>query len=373
MKIVADDKIPFLKGVLEPHAEVVYLPGGQISAKDVQDADGLIIRTRTRCNASLLNGSKVQFIATATIGFDHIDTHYCAENGIIWRNAPGCNSGSVMQYMVAALLQIANYKKYQLSEKTLGVVGVGNVGSKVVAAAQAMGMKVLQNDPPRERKEGKGNFVSLSEVLQQSDIITFHVPLNQGGEDNTRHLLDYKKMASLKKGAVIINTSRGEIVDNHALKAAIIQEFVDEAVLDVFEKEPEIDQDLLCMLLLGTPHIAGYSADGKANGTAMSVQALSRHFGFNIDDWYPDNVPEPEKSIIEVKSDEPQQVLTDIVSNTYTIAQDDDNLKTSPHKFEQLRGDYPLRREFPAYTVVNNQLSAELLATITKLGFKVQQ
>ena len=373
MKIVADDKIPFLKGVLEPHAQVVYLPGGQISAEDVQDADGLIVRTRTQCNAALLNGSKVQFIATATIGFDHIDTGYCAENGIVWQNAPGCNSGSVMQYMVAALLQIANHKKYQLSDKTLGVVGVGNVGSKVVTAARALGMSVLQNDPPRERVEGSGAFVPLSELLRQSDIISFHVPLNHGGDDNTRHLLDYKKMTSLKKGAVIINTSRGEVVDNHALRAAIIQEFVDEAVLDVFEKEPDIDQDLLCMLLLGTPHIAGYSADGKANGTAMSVQAISRHFGFNLDNWYPDDVPEPKSPVIDVKNDEPQKVLTDIVSHTYTIAQDDDNLKTSPHQFEQWRGNYPLRREFPAYTVANNQLSTELLATIKKLGFKVQQ
>jgi len=373
MKIVADDKIPFLRGVLESQAKIVYLPGDQISAKDLHDADGLIVRTRTKCNANLLNGSKVQFIATATIGFDHIDTHYCAENGIIWRNAPGCNSGSVMQYIVAALLQIANYKKYQLSDKTLGVVGVGNVGSKVVAAAQALGIKVLQNDPPRERKEGSGDFVPLSEVLTQSDIITFHVPLNQGGDDNTRHLLNYKKMTSLKKGAIIINTSRGEIVDNHALKAAIIQEFVDEAVLDVFEKEPEIDQDLLCMLLLGTPHIAGYSADGKANGTAMSVQAMSRHFGLNLDNWYPEDVPEPANPVIEVKNDEPQKVLTDIISHTYTIVQDDDNLKTNPRQFEQLRGNYPLRREFPAYTVVNNKLAPALLKTIKNLGFKVQQ
>ncbi len=373
MKIVADDKIPFLKGVLEPYAEVVYVPGGQIGANEVQDADGLIIRTRTKCNESLLNGSKVQFIATATIGFDHIDMHYCAENGIIWRNAPGCNSGSVMQYIVAALLQIANYKKYQLSEKTLGVVGVGNVGSKVVAAARLLGMKVLQNDPPRERKEGKGEFVPLSEVLQKSDIITFHVPLNHGGEDNTRHLLDYKKMTSLKKGAVIINTSRGEVVDNHALKAAIIQEVVDEAVLDVFEKEPEIDQDLLCMLLLGTPHIAGYSADGKANGTAMSVQAVSRQFSLNLDNWYPEDVPEPENPFINLKNEEPQKILTQIVNHTYTISRDDDNLKTSPRQFEQLRGNYPLRREFSAYTVVNNQLDPELLATIKNLGFKVQQ
>ena len=221
MKIIADNKIPFLRGALEPFAEVVYMPGKETTAEVVKDADALITRTRTICNEALLKGSSVKVIATATIGFDHIDTAWCEANGIIWRNAPGCNSWSVKQYITSLLLSVARKRSLSLEGMTLGVVGVGNVGSKVASAAAALGMKVLLNDPPRERKEGPEAFVSLDELIRRSDIITLHVPLQKDGPDATWHLFDAARLASMRPGQILFNSSRGPVVDNKALKAAL--------------------------------------------------------------------------------------------------------------------------------------------------------
>ena len=209
IKIVADNKIPFLDGALEGVARVEYLPGAEISRSSLLDADALITRTRTKCNRELLEGTSIRFIATATIGYDHIDTDYCREKGIVWTNAPGCNSSSVEQYMVSIMLWLATHRSIDLKALSLGVIGVGNVGRKVASAARAMGMKVLLNDPPRERAEGNAEFVSLEELKEQADIISLHVPLNKGGLDNTEHLVNREFLTHLKSGAILINTSRG--------------------------------------------------------------------------------------------------------------------------------------------------------------------
>ena len=263
MKIIADNKIPFLRGALEPYADVVYLPGKETTAEVVRDADAMITRTRTRCDASLLEGSSVKVIATATIGFDHIDTAWCVEHGIIWRNAPGCNSWSVKQYITALLVTLARKRGFKLSEMTLGVVGVGNVGSKVAEAASILGMKVLLNDPPRERAEGPGAFVTLDYLIAHSDIITLHVPLQKEGPDATWHLFDAERIAQLRPSQILINSSRGPVVDCKALKAALQSRSIAGACLDVWEGEPELDPELVDLLDISTPHIAGYpAADG---------------------------------------------------------------------------------------------------------------
>jgi len=197
IKIVADDKIPFLKGVLEPFAEVEYFPGNKISKENILNADALIVRTRTKCNSELLEGAKVKLITTATIGFDHIDTEYCRQKNITWLNAPGCNATSVMQYITSVLLKIAHNQIFDLSEKTIGIVGVGNVGFKIQKVCEVLGMNILLNDPPRERIEGSENFCSLDKIITESDIITFHVPLNRDGLDNTFHLVDDKLLNQL--------------------------------------------------------------------------------------------------------------------------------------------------------------------------------
>ncbi len=373
LKIVADHKIPFLEGALEEKAEVVYLPGGDISRNHLMDADGMIIRTRTLCNQELLAGTSVRFIASATIGYDHIDTEYCQENGIGWTNAPGCNSSSVEQYMVSTLLWLAVHRGIDLKSLTLGIVGVGHVGSKVAKAARALGINVLLNDPPRERREGGDQFSGLEELKERADLITLHVPLVHGGSDPTHHLVNREFLGGLKNGALLINTSRGGVVEEEALKQAIGKGMVSDVVLDVFENEPAIDRDLLEAITLATPHIAGYSLDGKANGTAMSVQAVSRYFGLGMDHWVPSMVPPPQNKEIQVDAalGELPKLLWEVFHRTYDVSADDRRLKSAPDTFESLRGNYPFRREPAAYSVRVFQGYPELRETLEMLGFSV--
>jgi len=372
LKIIADDKIPYLKGALEKKAEVVYLPGGKINKNDLEDADALIIRTRTKCNRELLEGTSVKFIATATIGFDHIDTAYCEEAGINWTNAPGCNSGSVKQYISAVLLFLAVSRNFSLSEKTIGIVGVGNVGSKIAHIAQILGMNVLLNDPPRARKEGPEQFVELDQIVDEADIISFHVPLVNTGDDQTRHLVDKALLKKLSLDTILINSSRGEVVDNKALLEALSNERIAGAVLDVWENEPEINRDLLELVDIGTPHIAGYSRDGKANGTAMSVQAVSRFFSLGVDHWYPANVEAPKENHLEIDAENftDEQVLMAAIGATYDVTRDDADLRKEPALFEVLRGNYPVRREFEYYhlNILNDQYQVQ--GKLQKLGFQ---
>jgi erythronate-4-phosphate dehydrogenase len=373
IKIVADNKIPFLKGVLDQVADMVYLPGGDISTSDVREADALITRTRTCCDASLLDGSGVKFIATATIGFDHIDTEYCERKGIGWTNAPGCNSCSVEQYILSVLLNIASQEGFDLSSKTLGIVGVGHVGSKVEKIARVLGMQVLLNDPPRARAEGPHSFVDLAQILQEADIITLHVPLNLSGEDKTYHLAGNDFFRHVAKKGVFINSSRGGVVDSGALKAALMNHKLAGAVLDVWEGEPGIDLEFLDMARIATTHIAGYSTDGKAKGTSMSVQAISRFFGLGFDDWYPDKLPGPEHPEITLDGTglDRQEMLLDVVNRSYNVMEDDRRLRESPERFEELRGSYPIRREAGAFRVkiINDQAGAG--AILEKLGYQV--
>lgn len=374
MKIIADNKIPFLAGALEPFADVTYLPGKDITGSAITDADALIIRTRTRCDENLLRDTKVRFIATATIGFDHIDTGYCDRNGIAWTNAPGCNSSSVQQYIASALITLSGMKGFNLKNRTLGVIGVGHVGSKIVRLAEQLDMNVYLNDPPRERKEGPCQFISLDGILRECDIITLHVPLNMEGIDRTYHMADSSFFDKMIKGAIIINSSRGEVVDPAALKDAVQSGLLEAVVMDVWENEPSVDTDLLRLADIATPHIAGYSADGKANGTMMSVRALSSFFDLGIDDWVPSGIPEPSENKIPVncrgKSDD--VIVQEAIMATYRILEDDRRLRESVSTFEQQRGEYPLRREFPAYIVVLDEKRQVAHRRLKRLGFKTE-
>jgi erythronate-4-phosphate dehydrogenase len=373
MKIVVDSHIPFIKGVLEPFAQVIYLPGSRISRNDLLDADALIIRTRTQCNASLLEGTGVRFIASATIGYDHIDRAYCQERDIFWTNAEGCNSSSVQQYIAATLLYLAGKLKLELAGRTVGIVGVGNVGNKVAALCEAMGMRVLLNDPPRTRNEGQGTFVSLGAIVEHSDFITLHVPLNEDGSDKTFHLVDEDFCSSLKSHQALLNSSRGEVMDTVAIKKLLRNKKLAACGVDVWEHEPGIDLELLKVVDIGTPHIAGYSADGKANGTSMSVQALSRFFHLGIDDWFPSNLPLPEITTMHLDCWKltPQQVLENLIRFTYDIVADDRRLRSSPQTFEQQRAEYPLRREFPVYTVRLLNADDAVTSLVRNIGFNI--
>lgn len=373
IKVVADNKIPFLKGALEGVASVVYLPGAEISREDLLDADALITRTRTRCDQKLLEGTKVQFIASATIGYDHIDTAYCAENGIAWTNAPGCNAASVRQYMVSTLLYLAEKKGLKLKDMTLGIVGVGNVGSRVAGAAEALGMKVLLNDPPRARAEGDEAFVSLDVLLEQADVITMHVPLNRGGEDNTFHLVDREFIGKAKKGVILVNSSRGPVVSEPDLIEGMKSGRISDAVLDVYEGEPVMNPQLHELLTLATPHIAGYSLDGKANGTGMAVRAVSKHFGLGLDQWEAENITAPEQDQLlgDAASGDMYEILWELFRQCYDVSADDKRLREHPENFESLRGNYPLRREPLAYSVRLFQGYEELREMVEALGFSM--
>lgn len=373
IKLVADNKIPFLEGALEAVARVEYLPGAEISRRHLRDADALITRTRTLCSRELLEETSVRFIASATIGYDHIDTAYCLEKGIGWTNAPGCNSSSVEQYVVTTLLWLAVRRGLKLKDLTLGVVGVGNVGSKVARAANALGLKVLLNDPPRQRAEGGEAFVSLDELKAHADIVSLHVPLNRGGRDNTFHLFDRDFLTSLKKGAILINTSRGAVVDEQVLLEGIRGGKLADVILDVFENEPKINRGLLEAVSLATPHIAGYSLDGKANGTSMAVRAVSRFFGLGLDQWAPSRLPEPQSPEIlaDAADMDPAELLWEIYSRTYNIESDDRRLRADPESFEVQRGQYPFRREASAYAVRLFQGYPAIREILEILGFDV--
>jgi erythronate-4-phosphate dehydrogenase len=373
MKVIIDDKIPYVKGVLEAFAEVIYLPGKETTVDVVRDADAIITRTRTKCNSQLLTGSKVKMIATATIGFDHIDTAFCAQNEIDWTNAPGCNSWSVAQYLMAALHLLAKEKTLELDQMTIGVVGAGNVGSKVARLCSIIGMKVLVNDPPRQRAESDHGFVSLEQVCTEADIVTFHTPLSREGEDATFHLVDKNFVSKCKDGVVLINSSRGEVMDTDSVRSALASSKISNLIIDCWENEPEIDRELLQKAFITTPHIAGYSKDGKAKGTNMSVQALSRKFNLGIDNWECENVELPADTVIEIDGEgkSKAEILCEAILTTYSIEEDSKRLKLSPETFEKQRGDYPVRREFPVYTIKATRVDEGVLQILKELGFQL--
>lgn len=375
IKIIADHKIPFLKGALDARAHVVYLPGREISPAMVRDAHAMIIRTRTICNKNLLDGSAVKCIASATIGHDHIDAAYCEAQNIFWTNAPGCNANSVKQYIASALAFIITQTGKPFRELTIGIVGAGHVGSKVQAMASSLGMVTVVNDPPRARREGSQGFASIQEVLERSDIITMHVPLNKQGADKTLHMADEAFFANITEGSWFINSSRGEVAKTSALLTAIEHGHLGGAILDVWEDEPRISASLLQQAAIATPHIAGYSADGKANGTTMSVHAVSKYFDLGLDDWSPASIPPPKEAepVIDCSGMGAEDLFCRLAKHTYNIVADSDALKKSMATFEQQREEYPVRREPEAYSLRLVNPSPTHINVAEALGFKTKK
>jgi len=280
-----------------------------------------------------------------------------------------------MQYIVTSLFHLASKDSFNLSSLTLGVVGVGNVGSKVVKAARALGMKVLQNDPPRKRREGIRDFVPLEKVIAESDILTLHVPLTMQGHDRTHYLINRQNLQQLKRDCIVINSSRGEVVDNTALRKALEKETLGGTVLDVWEGEPEADRKLIAVADLATPHIAGYSVDGKANATINSVRKVSAALNIPLNDWQPGELPQPAGPVIDLRSHEARNASSDLVAiavkHTYPIEEDDHLFRSNPEKFEFLRDNYRIRREFSSFSVrVNDEEAARILSD---LGFHIIQ
>lgn len=345
MKIVTDDNIPYIMPALRALADhVVALPGSSIKAHDVRDADILIVRTRTRCNPQLLERSSVKLILTATIGYDHIDTAYMNEAGIEWHNCPGCNASSVGQYIHSCLILLQQERGLSLSDTTVGIIGMGHVGKAVLQWLQDLGLKrILINDPPlAEAGVAAPNgyeWSSMEQLQAEADIITLHVPLTSNGPHPTHHLVDKSLISSMRKPFILINAARGGVVDEAALHEALDNGKVRDAIIDTWEGEPQLNRVLLYKVYIGTPHIAGYSADGKANASRMCVEAicqyLKRPMTFTIE---PPALPA--EACISAPCEPEARALA-----LYDPRRDSEALKGSPQSFEQLRGNYPLRRE----------------------------
>lgn len=345
MKIVIDEKIPYLYDALQQMGHSVHaLPGDEITKNHLIDAEALFVRTRTRCNASLLDGTAVRFIGTATIGYDHIDAVYCKEEGIEWTNAPGCNANAVLQYVQSVIYAWARDNSCPLAGLSLGVVGVGQIGSRVERWARSVGMNVLLNDPPREAC-GEQGFSSLADVAAQCDIITFHPTLSKRGLYPSFHLADSALLASLQHCRLLINASRGPVVDNEALLAALVDGKLQSAAIDVWEGEPHLNLSLLQHAYIATPHIAGYSAEGKINATCQVLEAFARFSGYGLELPIA-RLSTPLNPIVKAAS-EAEALLT-----IYNPLDDTVALKQAPEMFEALRNNYNLRREPSAYKIL---------------------
>lgn len=330
--IIVERNVPFLEA-LDAHADVLRLPYTDITPDTVRHADALVVRTRNRCDAGLLAGSSVQFIATATIGTDHIDLPWCAAHGIEAVNAPGCNAPAVAQYVFSSLMRVINRP---ILSYTIGIVGVGHVGSIVERWARGLGMRVLLCDPPRQHAEEGDKWVSLADIAAEADIITFHTPLIYKGHDATYHMADESFFNSLRRAPIIINSARGPIVDNAVWAEALEAGQCGKAIVDCWENEPQLNSRLLQRATIATPHIAGYSIEGKRRASQMALDALCRHFGL------------PALRIAGEQPPAPARTITAATAlNGYDPLVDTQVLKADPAAFESLRNNYRLRPELP--------------------------
>jgi erythronate-4-phosphate dehydrogenase len=384
MKIIADADIPFVKDCFSSIGEVEVFPGREIKPNVVGDVECLLVRSVTRVDSDLLAGSKVHFVGTATIGFDHIDIEYLAKNNVGFASAPGSNANSAAEYVIAGLLEIGRKYKISLEGKSIGIVGVGNVGSRVAKKCAALGMKVLLNDPPLQRETREAKYLPLEELFD-CDFITLHTPLTFEGADKTFNLADEAFFKSLKAGCVFFNTSRGGVVDTEALKASVRSGQLETTVLDVWDDEPNIDTELLEMIDIGTPHIAGYSLDGKIAGMIMIYKAACGYFGLKAEYDVEDFLPEPDIPLLRINpsSGSEQDVLREAVEKIYKIRDDDSKLRQildvpvgkRGKFFDDLRKNYPVRREFQNTQIIateNTKVTENLSRKLEGVGFKVK-
>ena len=381
MKIIADENIPFVAECFSSIGEVEVVGGREITPGVVADADILLARSVTRVGADLLAESSVRFVGTATIGFDHIDIEYLLRNNIGFASAPGSNANSAAEYVIAALLNVGQKHNLDLQGKSIGVIGAGNVGSRVAKKATALGMRVYLNDPPLQRETGDAKYLPIEELFD-CDFITFHTPLTFEGVDKTFHLADEKFFKLLKGGCVFFNTSRGRVVDSEALKTAIRSGRLKVVVLDVWENEPNIDMELLEMVDIGTPHIAGYSLDGKVAGMIMIYKAACKYFGFSVKFDVEDFLPEPNVPELKINPNiGKQDVLLGAVKKIYDIKKDDFRLRQILNKqaeesgefFSGLRKNYPVRREFQNTRVIVKNKNSILAKKLKGIGFLLSQ
>lgn len=376
LKIIVDENIAFADSAFNSLGKVELVPGRSISKHLIKDADILIVRSITKVDQDLLKETRVKFVGTATIGTDHIDLDYLKKNNIVFADAKGCNAFSVAEYVIAALINLAVKLNFNPKDKSIGIVGVGNIGSKVAKFASALGMNVLLNDPPLKRLGVPGNFAELDEIIE-CDIVTLHVPLNLAGEDKTYHLFDFEKLRKLKTNSILINTSRGAVINNADLLKVIDKNHLN-VVLDVWENEPDVNVELLKKIQIGSPHIAGYSYEGKVNGTKMIYDSLCNFLG--AENTFSFDLPVPENSVLSIKkSGSLEDRLAELISKVYSIAKDDLRMREMINMpddkrgidFDKQRKNYPVRREFINYSVLSDNLAEEEKKLLKSLRFQI--
>jgi erythronate-4-phosphate dehydrogenase len=380
LSILVDENVPYARETFGRLGAVKLLPGRLITTAEVRKADALIVRSVTRVDSDLLDGSPVKFVGTATIGFDHVDTRFLADNRICFVSAPGSNANSVAEYVVAALLEMSRRRGVPLEGSKLAVVGVGNVGSRTVEKAEALGMRCLLNDPPKQRETGNPKYLTLPDVLSEADYVTVHVPLTREGPDATWKAVNESFFQSMKAGACFINTSRGRVVDEADLVKATKSRRVPLAVLDVWEGEPNISPQTVEKVMLGTPHIAGYSFEGKVAATVMLYRALCARFGVCAEVGMKDLLPASPVPYIDLSviSGSDEELLRVAVPQLYDIVADDRNLRRAMTakerrgiEFDLLRKNYPKRREFYHTTLALPKGRSALARKAAGLGFQI--
>lgn len=377
MKLVVDENIELGKEAFSAIGELTMLPGRKITNEILKNMDALIIRSVTRVDRSLLNGTKVKFVGTATIGTDHVDIKFLQERKIKFASAAGCNSNAVKEYVFAAMFHLFVTRGIRLNKKSIGIVGCGNIGSKVASAAKAIGLETLINDPPLEKiSDEKKNYHSLNDILE-CDIITLHVPLNMSGKYKTHHLFDSRQILKIKPGAVLINTSRGAVVNNEALAEQFLGKKNFFTIFDVWENEPTVNKELVKMTDIATPHIAGYTLEGKVNGTVMVYNELCSFFGINAD-WKP-SLPAVKNKLIRIKGVERAEKINSVFEKAYKIKDDDNrmkrmvgvNQKECADYFDLLRKEYLPRRELSNFCIESKSADTELIEALRALEVKI--
>jgi len=376
MRIVADENIPLLDAFFAGFGDIRRYPGRTLDRAAMADADILLVRSVTKVTRELLEGTPVRFVGTCTIGTDHLDLDYFNEAGIQWSSAPGCNARGVVDYVLGSLLTLAEIEGVELNQRTYGVVGAGQVGGRLIKVLRGLGWNVLVCDPPRQAAEG-GDYVSLDDIIARCDVISLHTPLNRSGDLPTWHLFDRARLEALKPGTWLINAARGPIVDNTALREVLLEREDLQAVLDVWEEEPLVDVELAELCVIGTPHIAGYSLDGRQRGTEQIYQALCAHLSQSPTIQLQDLLPKPWLAQVCLDADtDPTWALNMLCRGVYDPRRDDADFRRSlvgdaasqRLAFDALRKHYPPRREIEGLRVSLNGQSAQLQQIIQALG-----
>ncbi|MBZ2398499.1 4-phosphoerythronate dehydrogenase PdxB [Erwinia amylovora] len=370
VKILVDENMPYARELFSRTGDVVAVAGRPIPQAQLEDADALMVRSVTQVDAGLLSGKSVKFVGTATAGTDHIDEAFLQRQGIAFSSAPGCNAIAVVEYVFSALLLLAERDGFQLTDRTVGIVGVGNVGGRLQARLAALGIRTLLCDPPRADRGDEGDFLSLSQLVAQADVLTFHTPLFKDGPYQTRHMADEALLCSLKPGSILINACRGAVVDNAALLKVLEQRDDLSVVLDVWEAEPDLSLPLLAKVDIATAHIAGYTLEGKARGTTQVFEAWTQFIGQPQQVALDTLLPAPEFGCITLSGELCQATLKRLVHLVYDVRRDDAPLRRGAAitgEFDRLRKNYHQRREWSSLRVeCDNAATATLL---NRLGF----